>query len=226
MTEAALACGDLAAARRWADDTVQAVTGCHRMVALAARAYVAMAEHRPDRAEQDAHEALTIAAATQSRLRLGDILECLAQLSADGDNSQHATRLLGAADSVRQRTAQVRWPYLAGGNEMLVAGLQNVLGDTQFDALWAEGAALSIEEAIAYAQRGRGERKRPSSGWEALTPTELDVVRLVTEGLGNKEIASRLFVSHRTVQTHLTHVYTKLGLTSRVALAQEAVKHH
>ncbi len=84
---------------------------------------------------------------------------------------------------------------------------------------------MSIEEAIAYAQRGRGERKRPSSGWDSLTPTEVDVVRLVEEGLGNKDIATRLFISHRTVQTHLTHVYTKLGLTSRVQLAQEAARH-
>jgi DNA-binding NarL/FixJ family response regulator len=59
-----------------------------------------------------------------------------------------------------------------------------------------------------------------------MTPTELHVVRLVTVGLGNKEIAPRLFVSHRTVQTHLTHVYTKLGLTSRVQLAQEAARHN
>jgi DNA-binding CsgD family transcriptional regulator len=51
-----------------------------------------------------------------------------------------------------------------------------------------------------------------------LTPTEHDVVRLVAEGLGNKDIASRLFVSYRTVQTHPTHVYSKLGMTSRVAL--------
>jgi DNA-binding CsgD family transcriptional regulator len=80
---------------------------------------------------------------------------------------------------------------------------------------------LSTEEAIAYAQRGRGERKRPSSGWDSLTPAEIDVVRLVGEGLGNKGIAARLFVSPRTVQSHLTHVYTKLGLSSRVQLAQE-----
>jgi DNA-binding CsgD family transcriptional regulator len=84
---------------------------------------------------------------------------------------------------------------------------------------------MSTEEAIAYAQRGRGERKRPASGWASLTHAEHDVVRLVSAGLANKDIATRLFVSPRTVQTHLTHVYTKLGLTSRMQLAQEAARH-
>jgi DNA-binding CsgD family transcriptional regulator len=51
------------------------------------------------------------------------------------------------------------------------------------------------------------------------------VVRLVSDGLANKDIATRLFVSPRKVQTHLTHVYTKLGLTSRVQLVQEAARH-
>ena len=74
-------------------------------------------------------------------------------------------------------------------------------------------------------QRGRGERKRPTSGWASLTPSERDVVRLVSEGLANNDIATRLFVSRRTVQTHLTHVYTKLALSSRVDLAREAARH-
>ena len=106
-----------------------------------------------------------------------------------------------------------------------VSAVRNAMGHSAFESAWSEGNALSIEEAVAYAQRGRGERKRPSTGWDSLTPTELDVVRLVAEGIPNKDIATRLFVSPRTVQSHLRHVYNKLGLNSRVQLAQEAARH-
>ena len=119
----------------------------------------------------------------------------------------------------------VRFKVWDAGYEASVAAVRDALGNKDFDSAWAEGAALSAEEAIAYAQRGRGERKRPTSGWGSLTPTERDVVLLVSEGLANNDIATRLFVSRRTVQTHLTHVYTKLGFTSRVQLAQEAARH-
>jgi DNA-binding CsgD family transcriptional regulator len=51
-------------------------------------------------------------------------------------------------------------------------------------------------------------------------------VRLVTEGLANKDIATRLFVSPRIVQSHLTHVYNKLSVSSRVQLVHEAARHN
>ncbi|MDT5094406.1 MAG: hypothetical protein QOH60_3769, partial [Mycobacterium sp.] len=71
----------------------------------------------------------------------------------------------------------------------------------------------------------RGERKRPSSGWESLTPAERDVVKLVAEGLTNKEVAAQLFISPRTVQSHLAHVFAKLGVSTRTQLAQTAARH-
>jgi DNA-binding NarL/FixJ family response regulator len=137
----------------------------------------------------------------------------------------HAARLFGAAEGIRQRHGEVRFKAFQAAYDSAVAAVREALGEGAFDSAWSEGAALSTEEAIAYAQRGRGERKRPTSGWESLTPTELGVVRLVSEGLANKDIATRLFVSPRTVQSHLTHVYTKLGVTSRVQLVQEAARH-
>ena len=134
-------------------------------------------------------------------------------------------RLLGAATALQERTGEVRFQIYQADYESAVEDLRNAMSEADFDAAWAQGAALSTEEAIAYARRGRGERKRPANGWASLTPTEFDVVRLLSEGLANKDIAARLFVSPRTVQTHLTHVYTKLGLTSRVQLAQAAARH-
>ena len=154
-----------------------------------------------------------------------DILECLGTLATDAGSAREATRLFGAAHAIRQRIGEVRFKIYDADYEASAAALRDALGEKDFDSAWAEGVALSTEEAIAYARRGRGERKRPSSGWASLTPTERDVVRLVSEGLPNNDIAGRLFVSPRTVQTHLTHVYSKLGLTSRVQLVQEAARH-
>ncbi len=223
--EAALADRDLAAARRWVDEAVSTTTGWWLMSALSTRARVAIAQGELEQAECDAHDALACAAELEAYLGISDILECLAALAGDAGSHREAARLFGAAGVIRQRIGEVRFKVWDAGYEASAAAVRDALGDKDFDAAWAEGAALSTDEAIAYARRGRGQRKRPTSGWASLTPTERDVVRLVSDGLANNDIATRLFVSPRTVQTHLTHVYTKLGLTSRVQLAQEAARH-
>jgi predicted ATPase/class 3 adenylate cyclase/DNA-binding CsgD family transcriptional regulator len=223
--EAALAAGDLAAARRGASEVITTATGAHLAQALSTRVRVAIATGELDQGERDAHDALAAAADVEAYLFIPDILECLAALAGDTDGHREAGRLFGAAHGMRQRMGTVRFKVYDDGHEAVVAALRDVMGDKDFDSAWAEGAALSTEEAVAYAQRGRGQRKRPTSGWASLTPTERDVVRLVSEGLANNDVAARLFVSPRTVQTHLTHVYAKLGLSSRVKLVQEAARH-
>jgi DNA-binding CsgD family transcriptional regulator len=63
---------------------------------------------------------------------------------------------------------------------------------------------------------------RPARGWAALTESEAAVARLVADGLTNREAAERLFVSPHTVNSHLRHAFTKLGISSRVELARIA----
>ncbi|MCV6966130.1 LuxR family transcriptional regulator [Mycobacterium intermedium] len=226
--ETELAAGDVAAARLWAEQGVLATAGYFRTFALTTRARVALAEAEGpegvEAAERYAHEALACAAAIGAQLSVPDVLECLAGLAARAASHTEAARLFGAAEGIRQRTGEVRYVVHQANYAESVAALRDAMGENDFEAAWAEGAVLSTAEAIAYAQRGRGERKRPATGWGSLTPAELDVVRLVSEGLGNKDIATRLFISPRTVETHLTHVYAKLGLSSRVQLAREAAR--
>ena len=221
---AALAGGDLVRARRWADEAVTMATGYYLSAALLARARVAIAQGEPDQGERDAHDALACAADVEAYLSIPDILECLAGLAGAAGSHREAARLFGAAHAIRQRRGAVRFKLWDAGCQAAVAALRDALGEKDFESAWAEGAALSVEEAIAYTQRGRGERKRAPTGWGSLTPTEHDVVRLVSEGLSNKDVATRLFVSPRTVQSHLAHVFAKLSVTSRMQLAHEAAR--
>jgi DNA-binding CsgD family transcriptional regulator len=75
-------------------------------------------------------------------------------------------------------------------------------------------------------RRGRrGPRSRPASGWASLTPAEQAVAGLVADGLTNPQIGARLYISGRTVQTHLVHIFAKLDIASRAQLAVEVTRH-
>jgi DNA-binding CsgD family transcriptional regulator len=89
-------------------------------------------------------------------------------------------------------------------------------------ASWDLARAAARMRDLGVRSGRRGPRKRPRSGWDSLTATELMVVRLVAEGLSNPEIADRMFISRGTVHTHVSHILAKLELTSRVGLATEA----
>jgi DNA-binding CsgD family transcriptional regulator len=67
--------------------------------------------------------------------------------------------------------------------------------------------------------------KRPATGWESLTDTELATSRLVAQGMTNQQTAGQLFISTHTVAFHLRQVFRKLGITSRVELTRIAVEH-
>jgi DNA-binding CsgD family transcriptional regulator/tetratricopeptide (TPR) repeat protein len=102
----------------------------------------------------------------------------------------------------------------------------DVLGRTL--ALWTELGATWDAGRVRSRLRELGVRRRlviaepEMSGWAAMTTAELAVARLVAEGLTNREVADRLFVSQHTVNSHLRHAFLKLGINSRVELARVA----
>jgi DNA-binding CsgD family transcriptional regulator/tetratricopeptide (TPR) repeat protein len=92
------------------------------------------------------------------------------------------------------------------------------------------GAGWDLLRAVTrlrpYGLRRRGGRRQhATTGWDALTPTELEVAWLLAEGLANPDIAARLFSSRRTVEVHVSHILTKLGMRSRLEIAREADRH-
>ena len=152
-------------------------------------------------------------AAGRPEVSFGPMLTPLAELR------QRKLVRLAASDTARRSMGYPRPQIDRPGHDATVDRLRAALGGEAFSDAWAEGAGLSLDDVVAYARRARGARARPSTGWASLTPTELDVVSLVAEGLTNPEIGARLFISRATVKTHLSHVYAKLDVSNRTELA-------
>ena len=188
------------------------------------RAKLCASQGELQEAESFVHDALVLQREAGDQAGLVDALEMLAGLAVMQDSAREAVRLWAAAESRRTDVGYVRFPADRATYDAAIARAREVLGPDDFGLAWAEGGQLSADAAIAYAARGRGERGRPALGWASLTPSELEVVRLVRQHLTNPQIAARLFVSRATIKTHLIHVFAKLGVTSRSQLAAEAIK--
>ena len=118
--------------------------------------------------------------------------------AARAESWNECLRLLGAAERLRDETGY-RWRF--GFEERSVASARAealaALGDAAYVAE-AAGRTLDWRDAAAYVCRVCGDRKRPHHGWASLTPTELQVVALVSEGLTNPQIAERLLMGRGT----------------------------
>jgi DNA-binding CsgD family transcriptional regulator len=187
-----------------------------------ARLFRAMGE--PDRAEETAHAALVAAVEGGFRRIVLLALEELAHLGGAAGAVNEAARVLGACRAARRVTGLVPTGEERRWIDDTTATLVSRLDDEGARSALAEGERLSLDDAVAYARRARGERGRPSAGWGSLTPTERQVVDLIVEGLSNPQIAERLLMSRGTVKVHLAHVFTKLGLSSRAELAATAAR--
>jgi predicted ATPase/DNA-binding CsgD family transcriptional regulator len=193
---------------------------------LAVRALTARADGDRDQADDLAHRAL-LASADDPFGQVAIWICVVITAAIIGDLGRHAlaARLAAAAASSARGMAMVALP---AGTDLLAsvrAQCREALGSEPFSRAEAEGAGMSLADAAAYASRGRGARGRPASGWGSLTPTELRIAAVVADGLSNPKIAERLLITRRTVTTHLTSIYRKLGVSTRAELAAAVTRH-
>ena len=230
---AALACmaaiaSDQAAATAAVAEARAALGGRRQAITTAALHYAegVMAWHRGElaAAEHLAREATVQWHRGCDRMDACDGIELLGVLAAARERYPDAARLLAAADTARRPLQYLAPGFTANRQAAARAASQarHILGDDRFTQAWEQGHGLTLDDAVAFAARKGGGRKRPATGWASLTPAEREVVRLVGEGLRNDAIARRLFITPGTVKVHLTHIFAKLGITTRAELAAQA----
>jgi predicted ATPase/DNA-binding CsgD family transcriptional regulator len=152
--------------------------------------------------------------------------EGLAWTAVDRADFERAARLLGAAEILARSTVRLAHAITGVLGDKMRVRVREALGERRFQEVFDSGAALSLGEAIDYALARTPAAARPpqpapvgSEAADVLTRREKDVARLVAAGHSNKRIAADLVISVRTAETHVEHILTKLGFTSRTQVA-------
>ena len=177
-----------------------------------------------DRAEALSREAVVCKHAVDDRNGLTMTLETLASMAADRGRHEHAAVLLGSAQRVRDESSLSLLELFREQHERSVSLIIRGIGQKAFDAAYARGRAMTIDEGVAGAVEDKPAPKPTppvkSASDTELTPRQLEIARLIADDLTNRQIADRLFLSERTVETHITNMLNKLGLNSRVQLSR------
>jgi DNA-binding CsgD family transcriptional regulator len=157
-------------------------------------------------------------------------LRCRGLVERDPEPMLVAVEILRAGPRVLDHvgTCEDTAAVLASAGQTTAA--QSLLVETlaQHELLAATSWAARVRAALRNlgVRHGiRGPRRRPATGWESLTETEQVVAQLIAEGLTNREVSRRLYISPNTVNTHLRHLFQKLGVSSRAGLAAATVHH-
>jgi predicted ATPase/DNA-binding CsgD family transcriptional regulator len=220
--------GEQETARQRLDGFIASTDPARTSMALpwAVRAVIARTSGEHELAAELAQQA--VAASPADPFGQITVLECLAvaaAVQADQDQHELTVRLAAAVAAAADRAGIRPSPAVRELVDPVLRASQQALGPDRFRLAWSQGQDMTLTEAVGYVTRGRGPRSRPAQGWPSLTPTERTVAAAVAEGLSNPQIAARMFISRRTVTTHLTSIFRKLGISARTELAALAARH-
>ncbi|MFN8591652.1 MAG: LuxR C-terminal-related transcriptional regulator [Thermomicrobiales bacterium] len=175
-------------------------------------------------------EALRLAAEFGPAAAANGLVSAAAVANFQGQ-ALHAARLLGAAQALCNRLGYRHAPA-HGLHQRVLQSVSASLDDASFRAAWEGGHQMSLSEAIADAfaiegRTGPEEDVDPGatpSDRAGLTPREMEILRLVVAGQSNPEIGALLFISHRTVATHLRNIYSKLDVSGRAEAIVQGIR--
>jgi predicted ATPase/DNA-binding CsgD family transcriptional regulator len=187
-------------------------------------------------------ESLVLCKELGDRMIASESLEGMACLSAAKGEALRAARLFGAAqalwETLREAVAFEHTPEEEAWRQPYRATARSQVGEAAWEEALAQGRAMGLEQAIEYALADEEPSATPPSATTGqsspssmpehpagLTLREVEVLGLVAEGLTSAQVAHRLFLSPRTVTTHLTSIYHKLGVSSRSAATRFALEH-
>jgi predicted ATPase/DNA-binding CsgD family transcriptional regulator len=198
--------------------------------ALAGLGQFAIEQGDQQRASTIIAEVLTLSPVRWDPLSLEGCLTSLSAVAIKASHFEQAAHMLGKAEDLRKRRGIDQFPADASWLDSAIATLRGHLSDADFAAAWAAGRSVSIDQAIEDAQAFANDiattapirRCAPGN----LTPRELEVLELLVEGRTNQDIATALFVSHRTARAHVAAILSKLDVPTRAAAASYAVRHH
>jgi DNA-binding CsgD family transcriptional regulator len=195
-------------------------------------------EGNNDEARACYEEALAILRVLGDRQSLALCLEGLAGVAAASGQSVAAVGLFATAAALRETIGAPLPPYYRDFYQHNLQVAREQLDEQSFAAAWAAGYATPLEQAIAGRQwvpqvQADGDAEPRSSKHPAglatrvksfgLSQREVDVLRLVAQGLTDAEVAERLSLSPRTINAHLRSIYSKLDVSSRSAATRSAL---
>jgi predicted ATPase/DNA-binding CsgD family transcriptional regulator len=205
-------------------------------LALLARVEAGQGNHAVARALYQ--ESLTMAAEGLSgNGMIASCLKGLASVVAAQGELAWAGRLWGAAEALREVMGTPIPPVYRAEYERAIAAARAQLGEPAFATAWAEGRAMTPEQALAAqgpvtipvlvsVEPSSFPSAKPAITYpDGLTAREVDVLRLVAQGLTNDQVAEQLVISPRTVNTHLTSIFSKIGVSTRSAATRYATDH-
>ncbi len=191
-----------------------------------------------ERAKATYKESLTLCKELGAKLVASESLEGLACISGAEGEALRAAKLFGAAQALREAVGYQHMPEEHALREPYLTAVRSTLDTASWEAALAQGQGMGLEEAIEYAlsteeplatspSSTTGQSSLPSAPKlpGGLTTREVEVLGLVATGMTSAQIAKELFLSPRTVETHLTSIYHKLGVTSRAAATRFALEH-